>query len=298
MKFVWISICLVLFFVSFSSAAFVRFINAIPDAPAIDVTVDGKLVFQAVPFGQVTPYLNIADGESRNFTGTPTGTTTLPIFTTIQNLNPNTFYTLSAIGSMSAPQSLFFSDAFDTPVGNQAVIRVVDLSPNSPPANVLVNNNPLFTNVVFPTATSYQGVDTSSPFTFALQVNNQIVQSTSGFVLSPGGKYTIFILGLNGGSGFIAMHLAVASDITGVLIQPTVTGAVTTAAIPVSTTGPLPVSTTGPFIVPPIIPVFIPQSQTTSVTTSMIKSSAEITKFNAKTVCGLIILATSIHIFF
>ncbi len=107
----------------------VRFVHAVPDAPAIDLRVDagdGTQVFSSVAFPEVTGYADLAP-DSYIFVITAAGDTVpLATFEGIV-LETGTIYTILALGTLEG------GDAYDFTVrvftDNEEGIRSVDLVP-------------------------------------------------------------------------------------------------------------------------------------------------------------------------
>lgn len=56
-------ITLIAIFAVAINAAEVRVAHAVPDAPQVDVYVDGNLIWNFVPFRQVTAYVELPEGS-------------------------------------------------------------------------------------------------------------------------------------------------------------------------------------------------------------------------------------------
>ncbi len=78
--------------------ACVRFIHLSPNAPPVDIKLpDGTIVFSNVPFKSIANYTCVPAG-TYTFIVTPTGNDTVVLTVPNIKLNPNTFYTIYAVG--------------------------------------------------------------------------------------------------------------------------------------------------------------------------------------------------------
>ncbi|MEL7648129.1 MAG: DUF4397 domain-containing protein [Sedimentibacter sp.] len=76
----------------------VRFIHLSPDAPPVDITLpDGTIVFSNVPFKSIANYTCVPSG-TYTFRVNPAGTDNVVLTVPNVRLNPNTFYTVYAVG--------------------------------------------------------------------------------------------------------------------------------------------------------------------------------------------------------
>jgi len=153
-------IAVVLLSALFCVSAFeVRIAHASPDAPALDVLVNGlhPSAFTNVAYRAVSKYIFLHPGNF-NFQFMPHGQTT-PICnynTTITE--PLTPYTLTATGMLANIKPILFTDDKQRPRRGRSAIRFVHTSPDAPAVDVRIEGQtkPLFTNIAYPSATPYQ----------------------------------------------------------------------------------------------------------------------------------------------
>ncbi|MDW5300299.1 MAG: DUF4397 domain-containing protein [Sedimentibacter sp.] len=78
--------------------ACIRFIHLSPDAPPVDIKLsDGSIVFSNVPFKSIANYTCVPSG-TYTFRVNPAGTDNVVLTVPNVKLNPNTFYTVYAVG--------------------------------------------------------------------------------------------------------------------------------------------------------------------------------------------------------
>ncbi len=141
--------------------AMVRVIHASPDAPNVDVWVDGTKVLTDVPYQAVSDYLNVPAGD-HNLKVTPTGTTSAVIDADV-TLDAGTAYTVAAINPVASISAAVLVDD-RTPVPGKARLRVFHASSNAP-ASVdvaLAGGSVLVPGLEYGKASGYLTVDPGS----------------------------------------------------------------------------------------------------------------------------------------
>lgn len=84
----------------------VRFIHLSPNAPPVDIKLsDGTIVFSNVPFKSIASYTCVPSG-TYTFRVNPAGTDNVVLTVPNVKLNPNTFYTIYAIGLVGETPNL------------------------------------------------------------------------------------------------------------------------------------------------------------------------------------------------
>ncbi|WP_254532015.1 DUF4397 domain-containing protein [Natrinema gelatinilyticum] len=132
-----------------SPGAAVRVAHFSPDAPNVDVYVDGNQVLSNVAYGDVSPYLEIEPGTYTvkiTAAGDP-GTVAFEGDVTLQPA----FYTIAAIGELGASsfEPLVLLDA------GSALARVIHTVPDAPTVDIYVEDELLFEGLSFGESTDY-----------------------------------------------------------------------------------------------------------------------------------------------
>lgn len=84
----------------------VRFIHLSPNAPSVDIKLpDGSIVFSNVPFKSIASYTCVPSG-TYTLRVNPAGTDNVVLTVPNVKLNPNTFYTIYAIGLVGETPNL------------------------------------------------------------------------------------------------------------------------------------------------------------------------------------------------
>ena len=185
-----------------SDMARVRVVHASPDAPAVDVWVDGSVAFSNAPFKGITDYASLAPA-TYNVQVTPTGATEPVVIEADLALDANTDYTVVAVGLLADIEPLVLVDNNSTPAAGKAHVRFVHASPDAPAVDIAVaNGGPvLFSNVPFKGVGDYLPVDAG---TYDLEVRvagtETVALEVPGVALADSTVYTIFAMGLAGGT--------------------------------------------------------------------------------------------------
>ena len=144
-----------------SDNASVRIGHCSPDAPNVDIRVDGSIAFEDVAFKQISDYASLPAG-SREVSISPHGDDEAVLEATVE-LEESTDYTVLATGMVGDDdlRATVFTDApGDVPDG-QAHVRFVHCSPDAPAVDVRVSDGgpTLFEGVGFREADGYTPVD-------------------------------------------------------------------------------------------------------------------------------------------
>lgn len=172
----------------------VRVAHLSPDAPAVDVLVNGEAVLTNVPYQAVSDYLDLDAGEYR-IQVTPAGQNDVSVIDATVNLNANTVYTVAATGFLADIQPTIFVDELGTTGG--ARIRPVHASPDAPAVDLAVQGGDvLVSGLTFREAGPYLEVPAG---TYDLEVRlagtSTVVLTIDGLALGGGTTSTAFVVG-------------------------------------------------------------------------------------------------------
>src|SRR5919112_166243 len=176
----------------------VRVAHLAPDAPNVDVYVNGDPVLTDVPYTTVSDYLSLPAG-TQQVTVYATGDTTSPVIDTPVKLTAGGAYTVAAVG-LVADGSLtaqVYQDELRDPASGNAKVRVVHASPDVGPVDVVPQGGQaLVSGLAFPQASPYAEVPAG---TYTLDVNAAGTKKTALTVpnakLASGGVYSAFAIG-------------------------------------------------------------------------------------------------------
>jgi hypothetical protein len=141
----------------------VRVIHASPDAPAVDVYVDGNKVLTNVPFFTVSDYLDVPAGEHQ-FQVTPTGQpASAAVIDARATVEAGKAYSFAATGQVASIQATILADNLAAPAAGKAKVRVIHFSPDAPAVDIKVKGGAtLIPNLTFPKDSGYVEVDAGS----------------------------------------------------------------------------------------------------------------------------------------
>lgn len=177
-------------------------VHASPDAPGVDLLVDGIVVnAQTLEYPNNTGYLSPSAG-TRNINVNVSGTSTTVIDATL-TLVPNAAYTVFAADVVSNITPVVFEDDLSAPASGKAHVRFIHLSPDAPAVDItLTDGTVVFGDIEFKESTAFTPLDAAS---YDLQVRlagtSTVALDLPGIVLTEGKIYTVFAKGLVSGNG-------------------------------------------------------------------------------------------------
>ncbi|HET7089423.1 MAG TPA: DUF4397 domain-containing protein [Anaerolineae bacterium] len=221
-RFTVVSMVLVLALALTSSAfaetsARVRVVHASPDAPAVDVLVNDAVAFSNAPFKGITQYASL-DPATYNVKVVPTGATEPVVIGADLTLEAKD-YTVVAVDTLANIEPLILVDNNSAPAAGKAHVRFVHASPDAPAVDIAVaGGGPvLFSNIAFKGVGDYLPVGAG---TYDLEVRiagtDTVALSVPGVQLNNGTVYTVFAMGLAGGTP--ALQAVPSVDATPVLL--------------------------------------------------------------------------------
>jgi hypothetical protein len=178
----------------------IRIVHASPDAPNVDIWVNGSVAVSNLAFNDATDYIALAAGDY-GIAVTPTGGTAADaVIEATLTLAAGVDYTVAAVGRVAEIAPLVLEDNNAAPAAGKAHIRVVHASPDAPAVDIAVAGGPvLIADLAFPTASDYLPVNAG---TYDLSVRPTGTETSAlgidGFVADAGTTYTVFATGLAG----------------------------------------------------------------------------------------------------
>jgi hypothetical protein len=177
--------------------AMLRVAHLSPDAPAVDVSVDGSAVLEGVSFGAVSEYLEVPVG-TRTVTIAAADDPSTVAFEGDLDVTEGTF-TVAAVGELAEDsfEPLVLSDDNTVPADDTARVRVVHASPDAPAVDITAGGDALFDGVAYQES-GYVEVPAN---TYTLNVRGDTESNDGESVasfdaeLNGGTVYTIFAAG-------------------------------------------------------------------------------------------------------
>ncbi|HYD54809.1 MAG TPA: DUF4397 domain-containing protein [Gemmatimonadaceae bacterium] len=157
-----------------AATAQLRVVHASPDAPNVDVLVDGTVALTNVPYRAASSYLAAPVG-ARNLRVRPTGTTTVVIDASA-NLVEGRAYTVLATGRVASLAPLVLQDDLAAPAAGNVRLRLVHAAPAAGNVDIYVTA---------PTADLAAATPTLSGVAF---------RAASGYLEVPAGTYRVRIV--------------------------------------------------------------------------------------------------------
>jgi hypothetical protein len=177
----------------------VRVVHASPDAPAIDILVDGQPLAQGVAFGSASEYAALSFGDHQvQVVPTDGGA---PIIDQTATFDGWTSNILAVVGQLANIQLLTNTVDISEIDAGQARLRVVNAVPDAPAIDMGVSgtDDPMVDGVQFANASDYQNVN---PGTYDLDVRNsdsgETLLAAPGIQIEAGQVYDLFALGQAG----------------------------------------------------------------------------------------------------
>ena len=195
---------------AFAAGPRVRVIHASPDAPAVDVWVDGAKAFSDASFKDATAYAPLTAGEHK-VQVVPAGQTEPAVIDATLTLAEGKDYSVAAVGLLADIEPLVLEDNNAAPAAGKAHVRFVHASPDAPAVDIAVKGGPvLFSNVPFKGVGDYTPVDAG---TYDLEVRlagtDTVVLPLPGVKLDAGTVYTAWAMGLAAGEPALTAVLTV-----------------------------------------------------------------------------------------
>lgn len=189
----------------------IRVLHGSPDAPAVDVYVDGSEAVSNLAFGAITDYVSVPAGNHaiQVFPASANGTGTPVIDVPSLAVESGKDYTVAAQGKVADIGAQVFVDNNAAPAAGKAHVRVVHLSPDAPNVDIFAEGaGVVVPNLAFKAASAYLPLDAGS---YNLEVRaagaSTAVLSLPNTNLEAGKVYTAFALGLAGGEPALSVKL-------------------------------------------------------------------------------------------
>ena len=188
--------------------AMVRIVHASPDAPAVDVVLNGDVVVEGASFKDATDYMHVPEGD-HEVEIFPAGNHDEAVISATLSVSAGHAYTVAAINTLENLDLKVIEDETSTTDG-MVWVRVGHLSPDAPAVDVTAGGDVLFASAEFPAVTAYEEVD---PMTVDLDIRvagtEDVVLELPNTELSANTLYTVLAVGfVDGEPGLDTIILA------------------------------------------------------------------------------------------
>lgn len=181
--------------------SYVRILHASPDAPAVDVYINDKLLASNLSYKNFTEYYSLNPGVY-NIKVYPAGQMGNPVINLDIKIPPKGIYTVAAINML---KDIELYPILDTPMPIQTgkvYVRFAHLSPDAPSVDIrLPNGTNVFKDVEYKEVTDYITVN---PGTYTLNVyptgTEDRVLHIPNITLKGNRFYTVYAVGLDAGN--------------------------------------------------------------------------------------------------
>jgi hypothetical protein len=183
-----------------SGEAGIRVIHASPDAPAVDIYVNGQKAISNLAFKEASPWAMLPAG-TYDVKVTAAGGSDAVIQAPL-TLDGGKYYSVVATGKLANITPKVIVDELSSSDSGKAKLRIVHASPDAPAVDIAVKGGPvLVSNLAFPDYTDYLTLD---PMTVDVEVRaagtNTVALAVPGLTLEGGKVYTVYAVGLLSGS--------------------------------------------------------------------------------------------------
>jgi hypothetical protein len=149
-----------------AGTAMVRVLHASPDAPEVDIYLDGAAVgdpLAALPFGSISPYVPVPAGPHAIKVCATADASVCPIDVPELTLESGMSYTIAATNALASIEAQVLVDT-TTPDPANALVRVVHFSADAPEVDVLTQDGAttVVSALAYPNATEYLALPPAS----------------------------------------------------------------------------------------------------------------------------------------
>lgn len=175
--------------------SYVRVFHASPDAPPVDIYVNGGLAFKNLSFKEFSEYVQLPVGEYK-IEVFPAGQKGTPALTQNVQVPEKQVITIAAVGNFEDLQLVpYIEGNADSLPANESRVRIIHLSPDAPGVDMLIDGRLVFEDVKFMDATDYAQIPSEAyNVTINISDTNDAVL-TLKVELKSQKVYTIYIVG-------------------------------------------------------------------------------------------------------
>lgn len=172
-------------------------VHASPDAPAVDVYLDGAKALENLAFGSFSGWVAVPAGEHTVQVVPTGGEVSSAVIDATVTLEAGAAYQVAATGMVASIGAQIYQVDLSELASGDSRIRVVHTSPDAPAVDVAVKGGDvLISNLAFPAASDYLTVPAGS---YDLEVRPtgtmDVALDLSGVQLEGGMVYDVFAIG-------------------------------------------------------------------------------------------------------
>jgi len=180
----------------------VTLIQASPGEPPLNFYINGNKV-NAIPitYGDDLDYFRVFSGNrTANFYDLSMNT----VLSAPLNVAPNTAYSVFLANVATKPEIVLLTDTLNKPSAGNASVRFVNLSPDAPAVDLVVQGGAIISsNKSFKGYSSFVSIPGKSDYTFEIRKSgtNTVLATLPNVGIASGYVYTIWFHGLASGTG-------------------------------------------------------------------------------------------------
>lgn len=173
----------------------VRIFHAAPQAPAVDVYIDGKPFVKNISYKEFSKYANVPKGIDK-ITLYVAGNDTQPVLEQDLDINAGSIFTMAITGNLDNLSVVPLEESIEQmPSRDNTIVRFVHLSPNAPDINILNGDSQLVEELEFREFSDYLPLPFGE-YNFKVQ-NSETGKILGGINVTLNGNriYSIYIIG-------------------------------------------------------------------------------------------------------
>lgn len=179
--------------------SFVRIFHASPNAPAVDVYINGNLSIKGLSYREFSNYLKVAPGDYK-IKVFPSNKTDKAVLDTSVTVPERSILTVAVIGTLPNISLFPILEPVLPRIPTKAYVRFAHLSPNAPKVDIIIPaKGKIFTNIGYKEVTNYAALDAGNYiFNVNISGTDKRVLHAPNIRLLPNRFYTIYAVGLAG----------------------------------------------------------------------------------------------------
>lgn len=188
---------------------FIRLLHASPNTPAVDIYANDRPVARNISYREFTEYFQV-----------PAASYVIAVYRTGQRTNPllvsnvsgpaGSILTIAGVGSAPNLSAMTISDRLMPIPPDKTYVKLVHLSPDTQGIDLtLPDGTKLFADVEYREITNYRTVEPGR-YTFQARTvgTDTVILNVPNINLGPNRFYTVYFIGLSGGSPSLQMLIA------------------------------------------------------------------------------------------
>ncbi len=192
----------------------IRIVHASPDAPAVDVIIDGAVVAANLKFGEATDFMSVSPNKHQIQVVPAGADAASAVIDTEFDPDSGQGYIIAAAGLLADIEAKVYKADMSNLDSNQSRLRAINLSPADGSMDVYqTGGDELFNDISFGDASDYTDVDAGS-YDLEVRPHDQatVAVSLPGFKVAAGSAYALLILGLASDNSLQVLPLATAIE--------------------------------------------------------------------------------------